>query len=59
VAGDESAVPADHGLGLHDQHDLVQPRSFEHGRQHGEDGPVGVGEAGPVDLALQHEDLMT
>ncbi len=25
MAGDESAVPADHGLGLHDQHDLSQP----------------------------------
>lgn len=24
VAGDQSAVPADHGLGPHDQHDVVQ-----------------------------------
>jgi hypothetical protein len=58
VAGDESTVPADHGLGLDDQHYLGQSGSCERGGQHGEDGAVGVGEAGPVDLALQYEDLM-
>jgi hypothetical protein len=58
VAGDETTVPADDGLWLHDQHDLRQPRSCERGGQHREDGPVRVGEAGPVDLALRHQDLM-
>jgi hypothetical protein len=59
VAGDESTVPTDHRLGLHDQHDLRQPGSSEGGRQDREDRAVGVGEARLVDLSLQDQDLMS
>jgi len=58
VAGDEPAVPADHRLGLHDQHDLRQTRPYKRGGQDGEDRAVRVGEARPIELSLQHQDLM-
>ena len=51
-------MPADHGCWLHNQHDLAQPRPCEHRREDGEDGPVRIGEPGPVDLSLEDEDLM-
>ncbi len=58
VSGDEAAVPADHSCGLHDEEHLAEPSAVEDAREHGEDGPVRLGEGGTLDLALQHEDLM-
>jgi len=58
VAGNETAVPADHGRRSHNQHDLAQSSAIECPRQHGEDRPVGRREPRPIDLALQHQDLM-
>ncbi len=52
-------MPADHGGWLGGQHHAPEPLSIEGAREHGEDGPVGTGEPGTLDLSLQHQDLMT
>ncbi len=59
VAGDETAVPSDHGGGFDDQHHGCESGPVEGGREHRQDGPVGGCESGTVDLSLQHEDLMS
>ena len=59
VAGDETAVPSDHGGGFDDQHHGCESGPVEGGREHGQDGPIGGCESGTVDLSLQHEDLMS
>ena len=58
VAGDEAAVPADHGCGFDDQHHAVEPATLEGTRQDGQDRAVGRREPRALDLALEHEDLM-
>jgi hypothetical protein len=51
-------MPADHGGRFDDQHHASESRPVKGTREHGEDGPVGRGEPGAVDLPLQHQDLM-
>jgi len=58
VPGDESAVPAEHCVGSHDQQHLPEPAPVEHRGQHREDGSVGLGEPQPIDLTLQDQDLV-
>lgn len=58
MVGNEASVPADHGGWFHDQHDLAQSSAIECPRQYGQDGPVGRREPRPIDLSLQHEDLV-
>jgi hypothetical protein len=57
-AGDEPAVPSDHGCRSHDQEHLAESASVEHAGEGGEDRAIRVGESGPVDLALQDQDLL-
>lgn len=58
MVGDEASVPADHGGGLDDQHDAVEPATVEGTRQHAQDRPVRRGEPRSLNLPLEHEDLM-
>ncbi len=51
-------MPADHGGRFHDKKDLAQSSAIECPRQHGQDRSVGRRERWPIDLALQHEDLV-
>jgi len=59
VAGDEPAVPSDHGCGLHDQENTAEPSPVEHIGEHREDRAVRVRELRTIDLALEYEDLVT
>ena len=58
VAGDESAVPSQHGLGANDQERGALAGTVHRRGENSEDRPVGVGELRSADLALQHEDLV-
>jgi hypothetical protein len=58
VAGHETAVPAQHGLGLDNQQHFAEAGPVEHARQQGQDRAVGVGEPRQCDLALQYQDLV-
>ena len=58
MAGHEAPVSADHGGWFHDQHHGCESVPVEGMRDHGQDGPVGGRESGPVDLSLQNQDLM-
>jgi hypothetical protein len=60
VAADQIAVPAQHGLGAHEQPDLAQCGAGESVQQRGEQGPVGRGELDllAVQLPLQNRDLV-
>ncbi len=58
MTGDEAPVPADHGGGLHDQHNLAESSTIERPREHSEHSSVGRCELRAVDLALQDQDLM-
>jgi hypothetical protein len=58
VASDEPSMPAEHRRRPDDQAHFVEPGPLDRLRQHGEDATVAVVELRPVDLALQHHDLM-
>lgn len=46
VEGDEAAVRADHGCGLHDERHPAEPSAVEDGGEHCDDRPVRLGEGG-------------
>jgi len=58
VAGDESSVPGEDRRRAHDQQRPATPRLVHHRGEQSEDCPVGLVELRPVDLALQHQDLV-
>ena len=51
-------MPTQNGRWLHDEHHLVQPCPGERCGQYRQDGPVGFGETGPLDLSFQNKDLV-
>jgi len=57
-ASDEASVPADHCRRPHDQQRSAASGSVHHGCEQHKDRSIGLVEAWPIDLALQHEDLM-
>lgn len=58
VSSDEVLMPTQNGRWLHDQHHLVESCPGEGCGQYCQDGPVGFGEPGTCDLALQNKDLV-
>jgi len=58
VAGDESSVPGEDRRRAHDQQRPAASGSVHHGCEQHKDRSIGLVEAWPIDLALQHEDLM-
>ncbi len=57
-SGDESTMPADHCLWPDDDEDFGEASTVEHAGEHREDRPVGLGEFGSFDLALEDDELM-
>ncbi|WP_165824567.1 hypothetical protein [Micromonospora globispora] len=58
MASEQVAVPAQDGVGGDDQVELAQPGAGQLVQEGGEVRPVGRGEAGLVDLALQDGELV-
>ena len=58
MSGDKAAVPANHGVGFHDQEDLGQSAAVECAGEHCEERPVGLAELRPGDLSLQDGDVV-
>jgi len=54
----EAAVPAEHGLGSHDQEHFGESAAIEGAGEHRQDRPVGLAELGAIDLSLQDRDLV-
>ena len=52
-------MPADHSRGFHDEEHVGEASAVEHLWKHREDRPVGLGELRSVELALEHEQLVT
>jgi hypothetical protein len=59
VSCDESAVPSQHRLRSDNQERRRPPRAVHGAAEEGEDRAVGFVEPRTVDLALQHEDLVS
>jgi hypothetical protein len=59
MASNKASVPADHGGGLDDQHDGVEPAPVEGTRQHYKQDPICGGESWSLDLSLKDQDLMS
>ena len=58
AAGNESSVPADHGCRLQDQQGSILSSPIHCRGEQRKERSVGLVEECPVDLALQHHDLM-
>ncbi|CAN5835089.1 hypothetical protein BH23ACT4_BH23ACT4_08330 [soil metagenome] len=58
VAGDETSMPPDDGLGPHDMEHVGEASTVQHAGCQREGRTIRVGELSSVDLALQHQDLM-
>ena len=59
VPCDESTMPSKHRLRSENQERRRSPRAIHRAAQEGKDRAVGFVESRPVDLALQHEDLVS
>lgn len=59
VAGDETSMPPDDCLGPHDREHVGEASAVQHAGNQREDRAIRVGELSSVDLALQHQDLMS
>ena len=58
VTAEQIAVPTQDRIGGDDQVQLPKLRPWELVEEGGEEGPIGPGEAGLVDLALQDGELV-
>ena len=59
VAGDETSMPPDDCFGPHDMEHVGEASAVQHAGGEREDRAIRVGELSSVDLALQHQDLIS